>query len=641
MRTFIHRTVLAAGLLMATASYAIAPTELPGYDSRNVTDGFIEYLQDRPKLIDELAARPDAAKKVFADSVLQRQLMIGRPLSVVVPNLPEPENKIAIAENKLQTRAAKKQDVTRARAQQEIDRAADIYTAAKDDAELREKLASGEFEAELTREGNTIDNIVAAVKGEEAPAPAVEAETSTEAQTPEEPFSVTDINAVPPLAEAQPDANGWRKYLRAPADCAAPQQGMKYIHEFVLRNMGGGGNNSGASPGGALSANGMNSTITNWFYRGGRPFDVWLSDDEIIAVPFIYNPDRIHEGDKSFGYLTSGKYRYTHHETIVAVSDCPGDFGNGVANRLADKNCVKLHGGDSASLYYGSGDLSNPYVCKLEPGKRYFLNFQIVYHAEDTPQNRAQIDLGRHFCFHRKGGNWVCEEQARPDLNMTVKVDPTCQGRRCEAGNVAIMHGFTRHPYAGPCLRNGPYPLNYNNTTCGRTYSTRRCATAGYDVTECIDPQGELASVRLVSSCEAGGSPTWIEGYGAPIHIRMQCRNVAGQAAEFVPNGQTLTFDNLYGDPQPAPASAPAPTTPKITTPNDPVVPPVQQPPVPDPQPEPEEEDDTPPATPTPPRGGGGGGGFGGGSPFGSPGGNQTIQDMIDEINRRNNTNPY
>src|SRR5690606_13994454 len=140
----------------------------------------------------------------------------------------------------------------------------------------------------------------------------------------------------------------------------------------------------------------------------------------------------------------------------------------------------------------------------------------------------------------------------RPDPEYCLNQHETC------GGTTTTMAILTRGtvPYAGPCLDNGPYPLNYDNATCGERQSVRRSepdwhgnpipagqqncrerhATTGTGLTfstVCYDPYDVLPSKTYTSSCSPDGEHwVWTEGYRESASSHYLCEQ-GGVSYEF------------------------------------------------------------------------------------------------------------
>lgn len=515
--------VATALLLLSTAAYALTPEDLAGYQKPTSRDAerFVTYLTQTPQLLKELAARPEASQRIFANTVLQKQLMLGQPLAKVIPvqaaPIAAPEHATAIL-----ARAETKTQASTAKAQALIESAVALNKAAQEDPELQKLILSGELEGELAREEEPLTDVV------------------DEAVINNEPFAVTNVNAIPAAESTAPDANGWPQYLHAPAHCQPPLPSLSYIHEPLYK-----------------ADSGAQDTQIQHYWNGKPGFYLSLKHDEVISVPFIFTPkDGYGIHLERWGYHVSDAY------VVASISSCPGDFGHAQEDWRASnlgKNCtVDLNNLATGSALNFKEKTSTG--CQGEVGKRYFLNVQLVG-KEDLYNNPTWLDdaqlnailaegydeknarrivisdklkaAGYSCPYFQSGYGWTCytadnSKRITPPATLKAAIPEPCRDARCDAGQYSIddataskrMHVL---PYNGPCLQNGPYPINYNSNTCGRSFGGNLCIADGSVSATCHDPQGEVASVRLVKSCRTGERPIWLEGYNEPLHSRMQC----------------------------------------------------------------------------------------------------------------------
>jgi len=474
--------------MMPWASYAVAVTELPGYSAFGLTEGFEAYLKEHPAVAEALAKNPEASRRLFASTDLQNKLMQGDvTISTIIADDDYDFSEEAITAALNHARNNTPTPETTARVEQATRSASNSGRQASIVTEL-DRLAT------TTPAGS---NDVTPANPVTPAGPSSETEATTQAPI--------DINTRPSMALLAPDANGWPKYLHAPANCSSKESGKNYIHEPVYYDTR---NNP---RGGGIPNVGKPNTIWNYFYRGGNPFEMLMNAKDVIATPFVYElpiQQQLSQTDPelSFGYFANAHEAMTRRAMIWSISDCPNDFGSNHdldpsdgnmtagSNRLG-AHCVAVAHGEW-SLPFGSGTLPHPGYCKLEPGKRYFINVK--------------------------------------SFDLTGEFEPECISGKCYVGGVGIIYSPNRVPYAGPCLDAAPYPLGYTSQQCGQNPGKTACEAAMSEETVCHDPTGKQGPVRLVQSCEAGTKPTWITGYNRPIYQGMVCESPT--AVEHNPN---------------------------------------------------------------------------------------------------------
>lgn len=514
MRKIFSIAAMAMALLVAQATLAAATTDdirnLAGYRTVNLVSGFIPFLEQNPAVVKRLADNEHLSRQVFQNQALQRSLMA-------------------------QPQATRSQTETGStatdQARQMTQQATETYNKAKNDPDLLATLADEALEGTHQQDA----------------ALTPENEASLAAN---EPFAVTNVNAIPAAESTALDANGWPKYLHAPTDCAPPMPGISYSHEARLFSA-----RHGEIPAqaGRLPVAEKNNIISPYLDRSRsrarhnsveRTFRLFMKHDEVFSVPFIFKP----EEEKAY-IQWSGFYKDAQKETIpvVSISSCPGDFGTDqptINQTRLEGKCVTLNP-DAAvgnALYFGHAATANSLqsVCALTPGKRYFINIQPV--AGTTRIDHSNDSFT--WCYHQTGYPSTCHVGGQNVVQVPgqtkrqavpAEAQPTiplaCLNGRCDVGSVIINLTVDRRaahhalPYNGPCLQKGPYPINYSSSTCGRSFGDTLCAKTGDAVLECHDPQGELPSVRLAKSCMAGQRPIWLEGYGVPIHSRLRCES--------------------------------------------------------------------------------------------------------------------
>lgn len=523
MRSFLFSLIATASLLLGSAAFAATDIKtLAGYNTINLATGFTEFLQDNPDVVKKLAADEKLSKQVFASMAMQRKLMAEHETT----NSGGSVNHTTTTNTN--TTASTNENISNEAAEL-IKKATANYEAAQNDPDLA---------AELADEANE-------GKNQQTATPASENDAALAAN---EPYAVTNVNAIPSAEDLALDANGWPRYLRAPADCASPMPGLTYSHEARLFS-----DRLGELPAqaGKLPAAEKNNIISPYFDRAqsarhnriNRTFRLFMKHDEVFSVPFIFKP----ENENAYTQWT-GFYKDEQKVTVpvVSISDCPGDFGTDqptINQTRLEGRCV-IENPDAAtgsSLYFGHAPQhSLQSVCSLTPGKRYFINIQPI-----AGTTRIDHDDDSHtWCYHQTGYPSTChiggknvvqvpgqtKRQTAP-AEARPNVPSACLNGRCDVGAVIINLTAGRHsahhalPYNGPCLQQGPYPINYSSSTCGRSFGDTLCAKTGDAVLECHDPQGELPSVRLAKSCMAGQRPIWLEGYGVPIHSRLRCES--------------------------------------------------------------------------------------------------------------------
>lgn len=537
MRSFLFLLALFTAATLGHSALAAIDIQniknLPGYNETNLVSGFTEFLQNNPDAFKKLENNSQLSHQIFRTPSLQRAMM---QTTVATQNsaADTTQNNNRLNNNTNATISDDAQDL--------IKRALANHEKAQDDPEFAAALASGAYEGEDNRAANTDEDI-----------------------------SIANVNAIPSADSAALDENGWPKYLQAPAHCKPPVAGLTYIHEF--RHSVTGGTTGLPSAEGKLAAS-KNNLIGSYFYNtaagSATSTSIYLKYNDVIAAPFIM------PSESSFGV---GEHEYSHGtETgqLVSISDCPGDIGNAfTGNTFGGKKCA------------GSAPYSvvSSRHCGLERGKRYFFNLQpateVQHVIENTAENQRRNEQMQQFChtgnaavpqmctdgsliptqvacYHQPGAGVLCQQgngqitNAHPDF--TPAIPTPCVDKECKAMTLVTTVAQTAFlkpvPYNGPCLKQGPYPVNYNNTTCGRSFGSQRCTITGDIAMTCTDPQDELAAVRLVKSCKTGQLPIWLEGYGEPIHSRMVCK-VEKPAGEDKQIAQTDSRGRIFYVPAP------------------------------------------------------------------------------------------
>lgn len=551
MRKIFKTGAIAVTLLLSSAAFVSAAIvevhKLPGYTTNNLAVGFVSFLEQNPEVAQKLSENANLSKQVFANINMQRQLMAS--IKSLPPEVRKRQNRLHNSSN------ANISDEARL----EIERMVNIHKKAQEDPEFAKYAASEESEGDLQQQGTANDT---------SETPPIASDSSTDAHNEADtatfdnaPFSITNVNAIPTVAGLEPDANGWPKYLNAPAHCKPPSPKLTYLYEFRFKHEA--GRPLRPSAAGRLSANDNDTVIANYFYPYslglGDVRDVYLKANESLAIPFVASRN------VSIGQHI---YRDSSMDRIVSISECPGDIGDPYNGNTLGRYCVGTDAGENDSIR--TTTLTNSSGgCRIEHGKRYFFNIlpttPVKRLVDNTPENQRRRELEQQrchtgnvaipkmcidgslsesssICYHQADKGDVCIRQengktlrnadgtvrfVQAPANYHPQIPDACINKPCKIAALSIggAHPYRLKPvpYNGPCLQQGPFPLNYNSTTCGRSFNGRTCARDGSVTIECADPQNELDTVRLVQGCRTGANPIWLEGYGKPIHSRLQC----------------------------------------------------------------------------------------------------------------------
>lgn len=368
-----------------------------------------------------------------------------------------------------------------------------------------------------------IENAIATL-GQQTPPPVEQAPPPTTQLV-----ELQNINEVPSHGV---DANGWPQHLNVPVHCPPPQLDRKYIHESVQYFKLSGPNGGRSIPPRAIERNGHSKEISH--YLGG-PVWGWrwheLADADIYAIPFITTAvvnSRLTYAEDGVGQKWSDQNPFYRPVTpVFTISECPGvltaegaqSFQTGGVVSGVGARTVRMSEYEAlqaqAETTYAQRQ-ANPGLQHygkqgvLKPGTQYFFN--IGYENVDT-----------------------CEQ----DYNSIdyTNIPRNAQGKAICGGFLGTnqANGFKlRPPYTGPCLPNGPYPINYNSLYCQGSQSFAADANPPTWKYRCIDPKGNIAEQRYEMKV-VNGRVSWIQGANTPAHARMLCGFTAENGFDDIP----------------------------------------------------------------------------------------------------------
>lgn len=322
------------------------------------------------------------------------------------------------------------------------------------------------------------------------------------------PPAMEDINAVP--TDTSLDTKGWPKYLRTPDGCPAARDDIEYIHHAVVYNR----------------RNLSTPIITPFIHHG----QVLLTDNQAMTFPVI-TPNSTINTSLDIKQPNDGAFGGVGTTYQISYSYCPGDMTGFTPEGeppLA-AGCVRKDGGFSYGALVRDLDssdrptLQSRLACVLEPNKRYFVT--IMPKAGDpclTAINRI-----------------LSMEAARPQTKTLFasylrEVKGKQVGLCSQLFTGSISTPVQRAPYAGPCLSQGPYPLNYNSFWCGQGVAVPACeavyARGENFQRNCYDTAGDFPPVEFAHAC-AENKGSWIKGYRVPVSATHSCETMPVSAS--------------------------------------------------------------------------------------------------------------
>lgn len=312
-----------------------------------------------------------------------------------------------------------------------------------------------------------------------------------------------DLNAVPEGDYSDKDAKGWPTFMKVPADCPAADSNKDYYHEFrYSRNDARNGVDFGPHPGGTgIYAHKYISPVMN----AGGTMQFNITDKEVYAVPFY--TDMPQGGQSMMQFSTEDSIGFDVGIDMV-VMRCPGVFPDNEPDYQGLMGFTAVVDADNNTERLGRGTGSEGgHLIRLKPNTRYFMNIK-VRNGWNCTQQAAEAELTPATHPHRNGA-------------------PICVTLLSGSGNAFDA------PYTGQCLREGPFPIGYDNWVCGDQYGLQgmkrryRC----FDTLKRV-PESRYEAVGTTQ----WGPASWVMGANKPVYAGMECA-AAGQ------NGQGAIQD--------------------------------------------------------------------------------------------------
>lgn len=496
------RYVIITGLLMASSALAENDlSTLNGYQGHFASPAFTALLKEDEEVFAYFEEHSVELQKVLADANLQAKLVNGE---VTVDELTE-----TLAEQF----AASQQPLpnAEARAAQDLAKSLNARSTQVSGA------VSGGAQARAARDLGGVSRDGATVKPvDTTPGP-------RDVAAGEPPLSLFDLNKVP---EGGLDARGWPKYLKVPASCDAPKEGIKYGFTpgqwFKLAGPDG----QRTIPARPREENGNSFEISH--YLGGPSWG-WrrhqLADDEVQAIPFITSAVVGTRLVYSESYVNLNAFNQSPlfarvelgsesaQPDIFAISRCPGDLNPKPENGFRTAQGSVFNAADyeaklaeAKELIRTRGHSFGLYPLKAET--QYFLNIGFK-NPNQCEQNWLDVrpiardSRGKAICSHTIGSSQNSGFQYRP-------------------------------PYTGPCLSQAPYPMNYDSINCQGSNAYQNAPTGAGSVDlvngsmkyRCFDPKGELPETRYEMKV-VNGLVRWVQGGGKPAPARLICASSA------------------------------------------------------------------------------------------------------------------
>lgn len=332
--------------------------------------------------------------------------------------------------------------------------------------------------------------------------------------------TTTNMNAKP-VDDGSKDAKGWPAYLNVPEYCDGPEPGEVYTYSAPRY----GWLTSGVPTVGPVEPSATTGPIQVRMFRdgaAGQNYKFIMGRQEVYALPF-YSVNFNNWGMPVQSGISTGDGRL-----VVGLSECPGDFDRqDGAPQACSASAITIGSLWSATTNTTLRQQFYDYrTCLIEPGKRYFLNLRM----SDT------VGYG---CI------------AKPETGVCSTV-----------GSIKNSFMFDRElsypPYTGPCLTEGPYPVNYKRSQCYNpnyvgAYSDGRCAMGGEirgrpegstrDWT-CTDGVGGEVLAEYTFSCQ-GGRYIATDGKDIPATPNMVCTQTSTFGSTSTLDGCLLSYREL------------------------------------------------------------------------------------------------
>jgi len=453
-----YKFLMALALLAGSASVAYADA-LARIES--VNSALAEELRDSSAL-DRLEANPQALEKLLSSRTLQQQVLDGvTSIDEIIAETTTEETKRA--EDSL-TRAVKKgprRDLSR---------------------KATEDLANIVTDKPATTVVVPTTPVIPTL-------PPTDVYTRPADNTPPvQGTNLINLNAIPEGDYDDKDANGWPKFLKVPADCPAAQSGKDYYHEFrYSRNYGrDAAPDFGPHPGGSgIYAHKFISPVMN----AGGTMQFNITDKEVYAVPFYTNVPQ-HGGYTRINFGTEESIGLDVGIDMV-VMRCPGVFPDNEPDYQGLFNFTAIVDADGNTERLGRGTgREGGHIIRLKPNTRYFMNIKV-----------------------RNG--WSCTESAANNpLHVQRNGAPICVTLLSGEGISLDM------PYTGQCLREGPFPIGYDNWVCGDQMGLQGMKRRY----RCFDTMKRLPEARFEAvGTTKWGPASWVMGANKPLYLGMEC----------------------------------------------------------------------------------------------------------------------
>lgn len=528
---------LQGALLFATTAAALAADieKLPGYSKLTVSADFIDYLNSNKSVASVLEKDADLSRLVLTRVNLQKQLLAQKTTL-------ESITKTYFPHRVVKAKAAPKHAEAEGMTQRAVASVQNVDALKRAQTEIDKVLHDT---AQTTVNQAAVDEVLAVVAvGDETHAMSSQNLVEVAPAVAQTQVVNIDVNAVPTGSGL--DANGWPKYLNVPADCPAARTDLEYIHYPVGRTYANYGTDGGPKD------------YINPYKQGQS--EIILADNQLMAFP-IHTPLIDIEPSRPMQYPEI-KYEYIeggihgHAQTFqIAFSHCPGAYDNVTpagAKALNDSCVMPMH---KLSGMYGehtavitdetmTGGLSHIGPrCALKPNTRYYVNFRPSAQAAGVAPEDETKKLEERIAYftHAAADGSVKPETAQRNIDQMENNFSLVKGKKVVRRTFRVrpqlssfFPGITTPPYAGPCLNEAPYPVNYASASCGERIA-QPCDTAQpVETITCYDPENLVPPQNFTRSCVRGTHVVWTEGYRKAANSRYVCSRNDNEAATAV-----------------------------------------------------------------------------------------------------------